>query len=130
MMQAAEMVPVAANSNDNATNPAVKLESNDDSDEEGEINEEKEDISNLYDDFPGPQPSPAKENNDKQSVATDMQEGNSDDDNDMFGDDANSAKGVQPILKKEEDNFSQEIRKPITSLQFVTIKENHADPNY
>ncbi len=119
MMQAAEMVPIAANSNDNATapqipnsitgsNPAVKLESNDDSDEEGEINEEKEDISNLYDDFPGPQPSPANENGGDQAAASDVQGNNSDDDNDMFGDDdANSAKGVQPILKKEEDNFSE-----------------------
>ena len=29
--------------------------------------------------------------------------------------------------KKDEDHFSQEVRVPITSLQFVTIKENHQD---
>lgn len=31
---------------------------------------------------------------------------------------------------KKADDFSQEIRKPITSLQFVTIKENQSDPDF
>ena len=31
---------------------------------------------------------------------------------------------------KDDDNYSQEIRKPLTSLQYVTIKEQRADPNF
>jgi len=126
MVQAAEMKPSAVNSNDNAmvpqianssndatalpvaSNPAVKLESKDDSDEEGLIDEEKEDISNLYDDFPGHQPSLAKENNGEQAAAPGMQGNDSDDDNDMFGDDtSNPADGAHPNLKEEGDNLSE-----------------------
>ena len=31
--------------------------------------------------------------------------------------------------KKENVDYSQEIRKPLTSLQYVTLKESKTDPN-
>ena len=129
MMQNAEMVPSAVNSNGNGMVPplsnssndaaslpvapssdGVKLESNYDSDEEGLIDEEKEDIGNLYDDFSGPQSSPATQNDeDHASANDDMQESDSDDDdNDMFGDDtSNNANETNPILMKEEEDLSE-----------------------
>ena len=31
---------------------------------------------------------------------------------------------------KNDDNYSQEIRKPLTSLQYVTLKEEKMDPSF
>ena len=107
------MIPQLANSsNDAATlpvappQPAVKLESNNDSDEEGEVDEENEDIGNLYDDFSGPQSSPTKQNSEEHAASAHGTKGNdpdNDDDNDMFrGENSNLVNETRPILKKEE----------------------------
>jgi hypothetical protein len=92
--------------------PGVKLESkDDDSDEEGEIDEESEDIGNLYNDVSGLQSSSANlKNEEHYPSAHDAQENDTvdDDDDDMFGDDnSNLANETRPILKNEDENLSE-----------------------